>query len=105
MFVQSVAGFEWDEGNWGKCQQHGVSAKALESAFHQTMAVFPDPAHSQNEERFIAIGKTDEGRHVFAAFTLRNHGDETFIRPVSARYMHRKEVEYYEKAIAKTDER
>jgi len=28
MFVQSVAGFEWDEGNWGKCQQHGVSAKA-----------------------------------------------------------------------------
>jgi uncharacterized DUF497 family protein len=70
MFVQSVAGFEWDEGNWGKCQQHGVSVKALESAFHQTMAVFPDPAHSQNEERFIAIGKTDEGRHVFAAFTL-----------------------------------
>jgi len=77
MFVQSVAGFEWDEGNWGKCQQHGVSAKALESAFHQTMAVFPDPAHSQNEERFIAIGKTDEGRHVFVAFTLRHHDDET----------------------------
>jgi uncharacterized protein len=105
MFMQEVAGFEWDQGNRDKCQKHGVSVEALESAFHRTMTVFPDPTHSQSEERFIAIGKTDEGRRVFVAFTLRTRGAETFIRPISARYMHRKEIEHYEKAIAETDDR
>jgi uncharacterized DUF497 family protein len=28
-----------------------------------------------------------------------------FIRPVSARYMHRKEVEYYEEEIARSEKR
>jgi len=105
MITQGVTGFEWDNGNRDKCQKHGVSVDALESAFHKTMAVFPDPAHSQDEERFSAIGKTSEGRSVFVAFTLRHHDGETFIRPISARYMHQKEVDYYEKAIAKIDDR
>jgi uncharacterized DUF497 family protein len=26
-----VAGFEWDHGNHGKCQKHGVSIVAIES--------------------------------------------------------------------------
>jgi len=100
----NIAGCEWDQGNRDKCQKHGVSIAAIESVFHGVVAVFPDPAHSQGEERLIAIGKTDEGRHVFLAFTLRRHGTETFVRPISARYMHRKEVEHYEKAIAETDD-
>jgi uncharacterized DUF497 family protein len=102
MFVQEAAGFDWDQGNRGKCQKHGVSVDALESAFHESMAIFPDPVHSRGEERFIAIGKTDAGRNVFVAFTLRQQGGETRIRPISARYMHPKEVDYYETAIAKT---
>lgn len=105
MLMQEVTGFEWDYGNRDKCQKHGVSVAALESAFNRTLRVFPDPAHSRSEERFIAIGKTDEGRHVFVAFTLRTHGAETYIRPISARYMHRKEIEHYEKAIAETGNR
>jgi len=105
MLVQGVTGFEWDKGNRDKCQKHGVSVEALESAFRKAMAIFPDPVHSQGEERFIAIGETDEGRNVFVAFTLRHHNGERFIRPISARYMHRKEVEHYEKAIAQTDQR
>jgi uncharacterized DUF497 family protein len=105
MILQGVSGFEWDKGNRKKCQKHGVSIDALESAFYGTMSIFPDPAHSQGEERFIGIGKTDEERNVFVAFTLRHHEGETFIRPVSARYMHRKEVEHYEKEITKTKNR
>ena len=104
MITQGLTGFEWDKGNRDKCQKHGISVDALEPAFHQTLAIFPDPAHSQDEERFIAIGKTGEGRSIFVAFTLRQQGGETFIRPISARYMHQKEVDYYEKAIAKTDD-
>lgn len=97
--IQDSAGFEWDAGNLSKCQKHGVSIQALESVFHNGMAVFPDSAHSQNEERFIGLGKTSEGRSVFVAFTLRHRDGLTFIRPISARYMHQKEVEYYEKTF------
>lgn len=97
--VGDIAGFDWDDGNRSKCQKHGVSLKAIESAFHGAMAVFPDPAHSQNEERFIGIGKTEEGRSIFVAFILRDGGGLTFIRPISARYMHKKEVEHYEKTL------
>lgn len=85
MIVQKVSGFEWDKGNRDKCRKHGVAITAIESAFHGDLSIFPDPAHSQVEERFIAIGKTEGGRHVFVAFTLRNYDGETFIRPISAR--------------------
>jgi len=70
---------------------------AIESLFLRPLAVLPDVAHSQRENRFRAIGRTDKGRHVFNVFTLRHRGDEVLIRPVSARYMHKREVEAYEK--------
>lgn len=84
-----------------KCQKHGVSVREVESAFARSIAVIPDPAHSGNEERFMAIGTTAEGRIVFVVFTLRDRHGATLIRPVSARYMHRREVDYYEKAVPK----
>ncbi|MGH6926539.1 MAG: BrnT family toxin [Propylenella sp.] len=48
------------------------------------------------EERFLAIGRGSR-RRLFVVFTLREAADETLIRPISARYMHKKEVEHYEK--------
>jgi uncharacterized protein len=101
----AVAGFDWDEGNRAKCQKHGVSARVIESLFRNPVAVFPDPAHSAREERFKAIGRTEDGRGVLIVFTLRVHDGETLIRPISARYMRRKESEYYEEEAAKTAER
>ena len=95
-----IRGFDWDRANRDKCQRHGVSVQEIESIFSQPVAVFPDPAHSRAEERFKAIGITAERRHVLIAFTLRHRYGDTFIRPISARYMHRKEVDYYEKAAA-----
>ncbi|MCX7094553.1 MAG: BrnT family toxin [Methylobacter sp.] len=102
MTIHTVAGFDWNHGNLKKCQKHGVEIAEIESAFRQTMAVFPDPTHSQGEDRFIGIGKTTQGRSVFIAFTLRTHSDDVLIRPISARYMHPKEVEHYEKETSKT---
>ena len=95
-----VTGFEWDEGNRSKCQKHGVSTAAVESLFHRPIAVLPDPLHSKSEERFKAIGKTDKGRGIFVVFTLRARRGKTFIRPISARYMHGKEMDHYEKETA-----
>ncbi len=58
------------------------------------------PLHSKPEERFKAIGKTDKGRGIFVVFTLRTQRGKTLIRPISARYMHRKEMDHYEKETA-----
>jgi uncharacterized DUF497 family protein len=102
---QRVAGFGWDAANRDKCQRHGDSIAAIESVFARSVAVFPDPAHSRAETRFKAIGKTDESRSVFIVFTLRHRGGDTLVRPVSARYMHAKEVRHYEAEIAKAEKR
>jgi hypothetical protein len=68
------------------------------------MAVFPDPAHSATEVRSKGIGSLDGGRRVFVVFTLRERDGERYIRPISARYMHSKEVEYYENEVARAGE-
>ena len=98
-----VAGFDWDTGNREKCQKHGVSLDAIESVFDRSLAILPDPAHSVAEERFKAIGKTEDGRFVLIVFMLRQRANQAFIRPISARYMHRKEIAYYEKEVAKAN--
>ena len=101
----NVAGFDWDDGNLEKCQKHGVSVADIESLFQWPIAVFPDHTHSKGEERFKAIGKNDKGRHILIVFTLRRRKDETLIRPISARYMHRKEIARYEKEISSAQDR
>lgn len=63
------------------------------------VAIAPDIKHSEAEERFIAVGVSSKGRHIFLAFTFRKNQEETLIRPISARYMHDKEVEQYEKNL------
>jgi uncharacterized DUF497 family protein len=92
-----IAGFDWDEGNRSKCLKHGVSIALIESLFRGDIAVLPDPLHSTDEERFIGIGQAGTGRWIFVVFTLRKRRRRTFIRPISARYMHAKEIEHYEK--------
>jgi uncharacterized protein len=100
-----VEGFDWNEGNRSKCQKHGVSVAAIEALFGGELMVLPDPAHSRSEERFKAIGRTDQGRAVFLVFTLRKRRNRTLIRLISTRYMHRKEIEHYEKETAKVPKR
>ena len=92
----SVCGFEWDGANWPKCGKHGVSQAEIEALFEHRPAVHPDPGHSRTEERMLAIGKTVSGRFILVAFTLRGQGNRLLIRPISARYMHTKEVKHYE---------
>ncbi len=91
-----IAGFDWDEGNWPKCGKHGVSREEIEEFFASVPSVMPDP--HPDEPRMRAIGKTKAGRYLFLVFMFRLIGGQTFIRPISARYMHQKEVDHYEKA-------
>jgi uncharacterized DUF497 family protein len=92
----AVAGFDWDEGNRAKCLKHGVSIAEIEALLRSEPHVAPDPRHSAAEDRFIAVGRNAQGRALFVAFTFRTRDGKRLIRPVSARYMHRKEVASYE---------
>jgi len=97
MMNPQADGFDWDRGNRSKCEKHGLTIAVIEDLFTRPIAILPDAAHSEQENRFRAIGTTEKGRRVFLVFTLRPKNDEMLIRPISARYMHKKEVESYEK--------
>lgn len=90
-------GFDWDRGNTAKCQKHGLSIEMIEGLFGRPLAIIPSAADSRQEHRFCTVAQTESGRRVFIVFTLRRKGDKQLIRPISARYMHKKEVESYEK--------
>jgi uncharacterized protein len=92
--------FDWDDGNRAKAQKHGLTLSEIEHAMRTGARVAPDPAHSLSEQRFIAIGRTAAGRPVFVAFCFRG----ATIRPISARYMHAKEVLRYEAAFGSDDD-
>jgi uncharacterized protein len=77
-------------------RQHGVSPAEIEALFHGRLFLGPDEKHSQSEERQWAIGKTETGRWVFLVFTVRERASQKLIRPITARYMHKKEVKHYE---------
>ena len=95
--LSQITGFNWDDGNARKNEKHGVSmAEAEQVFFNAPLLLLEDSAHSQQEPRVHALGKTDEGRMLHIAFTLRQTG--LLIRVISARDMHRKERAIYEQA-------
>lgn len=93
--IVDAAGFDWDDGNISKCQKHGMSLSDIEEVFADIIQVAADEAHSITEPRQLAIGRTATGRPAFVVFTLRPIEGRAMIRPLSARYMHAKEVKRY----------
>jgi uncharacterized protein len=61
---------------------------------------YPRMTFSLNSyRRMKAIGTTPAGRNVFVVFTWRGErAGSALLRPISARYMHRREAESHEKA-------
>ena len=101
-----IDGFDWDLGNRVKCQKHGVGIAEIEALFRSgNVLILPDLAHSLDEERLKAVGRTPSGRMIFLGFTLRSRDGLRLARPITARYMHRKEIDDYEKAIPRPDDR
>lgn len=93
-----TGGFEWDEGNWPKCGKHGLTKEEIEDVFRGNPTTDLDP--SSVERRFRAVGRTGSGRFAFVVFTLRQRAGRMVIRPISARYMHAKEIKRYEQTKA-----
>jgi len=78
-------------------RNHGLSVAEIESLFDQPVVILPDKENAQGERRFRAIGTTPKKRNAFVVFTERDRGNGVLIRPISARYMHKREVGSYEK--------
>jgi uncharacterized DUF497 family protein len=91
-------GFDWDDGNWTKCGKHGVTKTEIEAVLSNPgTPIFPDAAHGLAEVREIAVGISPETGHAMAIFfTRRIVSGRLLLPPVSARYMHEKEVRRYE---------
>lgn len=90
-----ITGFDWDDGNWPKCGKHGVSRLEIEQVLLGEPVVMADP--HPGEPRMRAIGKTEAGRYVFLVFMMRTIKNHSRLRPISARYMHQKEIDHYER--------
>ena len=96
MDIERIVGFEWDAGNTRKNEKHGVAQSEAEQVFFdRRLLVVADPGHSAGETRFHALGVTIDGGRLHVTFTLRVEG--TRIRVISARDMHRKERQIYDR--------
>ena len=91
--IRGLVGFQWDRGNWRKSElKHGVAmAEAQETLLNDPLCQ-ADPRHSDDEQRYVALGTTNEGRRLFVSFTIRRNR----VRVISARPMSRKERAVYE---------
>ena len=91
-------GFDWGDGNVDKnWELHRVPFwEAEEVFFNEPLVVRRDRKHSDQEERYLALGQSDSGRRLFISVTIRN----SLIRVISARDMTRRERRIYEQTKA-----
>jgi len=87
--------FEWDEDKArANLSNHGVTFQEARTVFNDPLYVdFYDPDHSEDEDRFIVIGQSQQRRLLFVSYLER--GNRT--RLISARATTRREKETYEK--------
>lgn len=91
--AHSLDGFDWDDGNRDKnWLKHRVSNGECEEVFFNVPLLLADDVkHSETEQRYLALGRTNGGRLLFISFVIRMDK----IRVISARDMHRKERTAY----------
>ena len=95
--IFNCKGFEWDEGNTDKnWHLHRVTDGECEDTFFNLpLIIVGDTKHSASEKRFYALGRTENDRRLFVAFTIR----EDLIRIISAREMTQSEQRKYAEKI------
>jgi uncharacterized DUF497 family protein len=93
--VVHLSGFDWDDANWRKSElKHGVAVAEAEEVLLNEPMCQVDTRHSDREQRYVALGRTNEGRGLFVSFTVRRGR----ARVISARPMSRRERTLYEQA-------
>lgn len=87
--------FNWDEQKAAaNHSKHGISFNEAATVLGDSLGwTYPDPDHSESEQRWITIGHSDAGR-IIVVFHTGEGEDET--RIISARRATRKERKFYE---------
>jgi len=86
--------FEWDTDKARlNLKKHGLSFDEASTAFRDPLSkTIEDPLHSENEERFVLIGRSIQGRLLVIVHTERGER----IRIISARLATKRERLGYE---------
>ena len=86
--------FEWDADKATKnLSKHGVSFDEAKTVFNDPFYIdFYDPAHSDEEERYLVIGESSNDRLLIVSYTER----EETVRLISAREITLAERKDYE---------
>ena len=87
--------FEWDSRKAKSNEiKHRVTFTEAETVFYDDNAIeFPDPDHSQDEDRFIMLGMSAALRLLVICYCYREK--ESSIRIISARKATKKETRFY----------
>jgi len=95
--ISNCKGFEWNEGNSNNnWHLHRVTDGECEDIFFNLpLIVAADAKHSNREKRFYALGRTENNRWLFVAFTVR----ENLIHVVSTRDITGREQRKYAEKI------
>ena len=86
--------FDWDENKAvSNLSKHGVSFEEAKTVFEDPLYVdFYDPAHSDEEARYLIVGESSQRRLLIASYTERGN----LIRLISAIEVTRTERKVYE---------
>lgn len=87
--------FEWDQKkNEANITKHKISFEEAKTVFwDEKAAIAHDPDHSEDEDRYITIGFSANGRLLLICFCERDGGNT--IRIISARKLTRREMKQF----------
>ena len=93
--------FEWDERkNTANKKKHGVSFEEAQTVFFDENAIeYDDPEHSDEEDRFILVGRSYQLRVLVVCHCFRRSA--SVIRIISARKATRRERRAHMEKIKK----
>lgn len=86
--------FDWDENKAAKnLSKHQVSFDEAKTVFDDPLYIdFYDPDHSEDEERYLIVGRSNQEKLLIVSYTER----ENSLRIISARKVTKAERKVYE---------
>ncbi len=92
--------FEWDnKKNSSNLKKHQISFKQASRVFLDKDAIYiPDESHSENEERWLVLGKIENFTVIVVVFVDKSDKKEEKLRIISARKADKlEEKEYFQR--------
>ncbi|MCT7981501.1 BrnT family toxin [Laspinema olomoucense] len=88
--------FEWhEEKAQNNLKKHGISFEEAKTVFNDPLSItIADTQHSDNEERYIDIGRSSQGQLLVVVYTER----QANIRIISCRQATKTERKIYEQS-------